>query len=309
MGKSALAIHLALRFGGEIINADSRQVYRGMDIGTAKLPPEDQAQVPHHLIDIVEPDEEFHLARFLELARNAIHDIHDRDRLPIVAGGTGQYVWALLEGWQVPEVAPDPQLRRDLEDIGRREGAEALYNRLLDADPEAASRIDPRNQRRVIRALEIHNAAGPAGPSSRRKRPPPYRPLVIGLTMERAALYQRTDRRLDEMLERGLVSEVKGLLSRGCDPNVPCMSSIGYREVILYLQGELNLEEATQRAKYETHRFARRQHAWFRSDDPRIHWLEASAGVNQKAATLVESFLKETDGCGKIASATEETPP
>ena len=299
VGKSALAVHLALRFGGEIVNADSRQVYRGMDIGTAKPLPDDRARVPHHLIDIVEPDQEFSLARFLELARSAIQDIHGRGGLPIVAGGTGQYVWALLEGWQVPEVPPDPRLRRDLEEMGRREGPDALYKRLRDVDPEAASRIDPRNQRRVIRGLEIYHAAGSTAPSSRRKRPPPYLPFVIGLTLERNALYDRIDRRVDEMLERGLVPEVKELLRTGYSPDLPCMSSMGYREVALFLQGELTLDEAAQRAKYETHRFARRQHTWFRSDDSRIRWLEAAPGVDLDAVTLVEDFLRGPAGVVK----------
>ena len=299
VGKSALAVHLALRFGGEIVNADSRQVYRGMDIGTAKPLPDDRARVPHHLIDIVEPDQEFSLPRFLELARSAIQDIHGRGGLPIVAGGTGQYVWALLEGWQVPEVPPDPRLRRDLEEVGRREGPDALYKRLRDVDPEAASRIDPRNQRRVIRGLEIYHAAGSTAPSSRRKRPPPYLPFVIGLTLERNALYDRINRRVDEMLERGLVPEVKELLRTGYSPDLPCMSSMGYREVALFLQGELTLDEAAQRAKYETHRFARRQHTWFRSDDSRIRWLEAASGVDLDAVTLVEDFLRGPAGVVK----------
>ena len=283
VGKSALALHLAQVFDGEIVNADSRQVYRLMDIGTAKPSPEDRSKVPHHLVDILDPDQEFSLALFLDLAGGAIQDIRSRGKLPIVTGGSGQYIWALLEGWDVPNVPPDTRLRQKLEERGRREGASALHRSLSEVDPETASRIDARNLRRMIRALEVHHAVGLSPSVLPRKRPPPYNPLVIGLTMSREALYGRIDRRVDEMLERGLVGEVRDLLGMGYSQNLPCMSGMGYREIALHLGGEYSLEEVSQRIKYDTHRYARHQYAWFRLGDPRICWLKPGPGGEQSS--------------------------
>ena len=306
VGKSALALHLALAFNGEIVNADSRQVYRSMDIGTAKPSPGNRERVRHHLIDILDPDQDFSLAVFLHMAREAVQDIQNRGKLPIVAGGTGQYIWALLEGWQVPHVPPHARIRRELEDEARRDGADALYQRLREVDPQTASMMDPRNLRRVIRALEIYLTTGAAPSSLRRKHAPSHRSFVIGLTLDRKALYGKIDRRVDDMLRRGLVEEVQDLLRAGYSPGLPCMASMGYREAALYLNGELTLEEASQRIKYETHRFARRQYAWFRPADPRIHWVEAGLDVDRRAEDLAEKFLREASDCGKIASASEE---
>ena len=297
---------LASTFDGEIVSADSRQVYRHMDIGTAKPSPDDRARVVHYLIDILDPDQSFSLALFLELSHRAIRDIHGRGKLPVVCGGTGQYVWALLEGWQVPQVAPDPQVRRDLEREALNEGAAVLHDRLARLDPESASRIDPRNVRRVIRALEVHHATATAPPEPQRTAPPPCRPLTIGMTTDRQELYRRIDSRVDDMIERGMVEEVRNLLQMGHSPATPSMSSMGYLETALYLRGELTLEEATQRIKYGTHRFARHQYAWFRLSDPRIRWLEADASVYRQARELVEEYLREGRGCGTMASTTGE---
>ena len=291
VGKSALALQLARAFDGEVVNADSRQVYRLMDIGTAKLSPEDRARVPHHLVDILDPDQQFSLARFLKLAQQTIQDVHGRGKLPIVVGGTGQYIWALVEGWKPPHVRPNAQLRRELEATAQRDGVDTLYQRLRSLDPGSASRIDPHNSRRIIRALEIHQATGVRPSQVRIKKPPAYHPLVIGLTMTREALYRKIDRRVDEMFGKGLVTEVEGLLVRGYSQALPCMSSMGYGEVVLHLGGEYTLEEASRRTKYRTHRFARQQYTWFRLKDPRIHWVEAGPQANLEAETLVESFL------------------
>ncbi len=317
VGKSNLALRLALAFNGEIVNADSRQVYRLMDIGTAKPSLEDQGQVPHHLIDILNPDQEFSLALFLELAHQAIQDIHRRGKLPIATGGTGQYIWALLEGWQVPHAPPNARLRQELEEKAKQGGTEALYKRLSEIDPETASRVDPRNLRRVIRALEIYHSTGKAPSAVRRKQPPPYHRLIIGLTTTREDLYRRIDRRVDEMLEKGLVAEVHDLLRMGYSSASPCMSSMGYREIALHLRGEFTLEEAARRIKYETHRFARHQYAWFRLSDPRIHWLEVGPDLDLEAEALVKEFLnacpersrRESHECGRIPSTTEENSP
>ena len=274
MGKSALAMRLAQRFDGEIVNADSRQVYRYMDIGTAKSSLGERARVPHHLVNVVDPNQDFSLAMFLHLAHEGISDIRGRGRLPIVVGGTGQYVWALAEGWRPPDVPPNRELRRELEEIAKREGGDALYQRLLRVDRDAASRIDPRNLRRVIRALEIHQSAGVVSSARRGVQITDYRTLIIGLTTSREELYHRIDRRVDEMMEQGLIEEVQGLLDKGYSSDLPSMSSMGYKEMAAHLRGDLSTEEAIQRMKYSTHRFVRRQYTWFRLTDPRVHWLD-----------------------------------
>ena len=291
VGKSDLALGLAARLDGEIVSADSRQVYRFMDIGTAKPSPEDRAAVPHHLIDVVDPDGPFSLALFLQQARSAIADIAGRSRLPILAGGTGQWVWGLLEGWDVPSVAPDIELRTSLEERARREGHQALHTELSRTDPAAAARIDPRNVRRVIRALELLAAEGtPRRPEGPRKTPPPFDTRLVGLTRDRGALYRRIDRRVDSMIDRGWVGEVAALLDRGYGTELPSLSSLGYAELVQHLAGALDIEVAVQRIKYRTHRFARNQYAWFRPGDDRISWFDAESGV-EKAEVEIAGWI------------------
>ncbi len=280
VGKTRLAIQLAQEFNGEIVNADSRQVYRHMDIGTAKPTAEERVLVPHHLLDLVDPDGDFNLATYQRLAYTAIGDIHRRGKLPFLVGGTGQYVWAVLEGWVVPEVAPDLEFRRTLERRAAEGGARELYDELHRLDPDAAQKIDPRNVRRVIRALEVRQRSGQLFSALQNKNPPPFQPLILGLTMERKKLYERVDARVEEMMERGLVDEVKSLLAMGYSLSLPSMSGIGYREIGRYLRGEMTLEEAIYRIKVGTHRFIRHQYAWFRRDDGRIRWVEAREAVD-----------------------------
>ena len=207
-GKTALAVALARAVGGEIVGADSRQVYRRMDIGTAKPTPEERAVVPHHLLDVVDPDEPFSLARYLELATAALDDIWARGRQPLLVGGSGQYVWSLLEGWTVPRLPPQRELRRSLEEQAEREGAEALHRELARVDPRAAAGIDARNVRRVIRALEVYQATGRPISFWQEKSPPSWDTLILGLTCLRDELYRRIDARVDGMMEAGLVEEV-----------------------------------------------------------------------------------------------------
>ncbi|MBF8294195.1 MAG: tRNA delta(2)-isopentenylpyrophosphate transferase [Bacteroidetes bacterium] len=291
-GKSTLALRLARRFHGEIVNGDSRLVYRHMNIGTAKPSPEERALVPHHLVDIIEPDEPYSLALYLAQARRAIQDIHARGRLPFLVGGTGQYIWGLLEGFRAPQVPPNPSLRARLEAQAADEGHDALWRRLLELDSTAASRIDPRNVRRVVRALEVHHETGIPFSQAQGREPPPYRTLLLGLTVERPRLYQRIDRRVEAMVEAGWPQEVARLLERGYSPDLPSMSSLGYREMAAYVRGELSLEEAVARIKTATHRFARRQHAWFRLKDPRIHWMDGEEeGVADALAREIDGFL------------------
>ncbi len=290
VGKSALAMRLAREFGGEIIGADSRQVYRHMSIGTAKPSDADRAEIPHHLVDSIEPDERYSLALFLRDAKRTIHNAKNlRGRLPLVVGGTGQYVWGLLEGWQVPGVNPNAKLREMLEIRVESEGVEALYEELRRVDASAAARVDGRNPRRVVRALEIalsrKDDAQSRGDDDERpgKIPPDYDALVVGLTMERPALYERIDARIETQMAAGWLDEVRGLRERGyglagSKRGTAALSGLGYGELMRHLDGEMALDEAVQRIKYRTHRYARQQYNWFRLGDERIRWLDAPVG-------------------------------
>jgi tRNA dimethylallyltransferase len=292
-GKSDLAIYLAREFDGEVINADSRQVYRYMDIGTAKLSREELALVPHHLIDIINPEDDFSLAQYREMAIGIITDIHERGKLPILAGGSGQYVRALLEGWEVPKVGPDPELRQRLEEKAAEGRADELYHELEEVDPEAARTIDPRNLRRVIRALEVSYRTGKPFSQLRTKQTPAYDALIIGLTTDRKELYRRIDLRVDSMIENGLVDEVKKLKKMGYGADIPSMSGIGYKQVMMYLDDEISLESAVHQIKTETHRLVRRQYNWFSLSDERIKWLDIQDDFKEEARELVAEFLGE----------------
>jgi tRNA dimethylallyltransferase len=291
IGKSRLALHLAQVFPGEIVSADSRQVYRYMDIGTAKPTPQELAAVPHHLIDIVNPDEDFSLATYQKMANKAIDEVHQRGRLPFLVGGSGLYVRAVLEGWQIPGVLPDPQFRYNIEKKASEGKIDELYRELLAADPNAAAKIDRRNVRRVIRALEVYAGTGQAFSRLGSKRPPAFTPFIIGLTAERSALYRIVDKRIDAMIEMGLVGEVENLLKMGYDFNLPSMSGIGYRQLGQFIRGELTLEEAVQKIKTETHRFIRHQYAWFRLDDEKIHWFDIEKTKDSEIEGTAREFL------------------
>ncbi len=290
IGKSKLALRLASDLGAELVGADSRQVYRYMDIGTNKPTLEEQKSIPHHLIDVVNPDDDFNLANYLHMARRVIQDIQQRGKLPLLVGGSGLYVWSIIEGWKIPNVPPNRDLRRKLEIKARKQGSHALYQQLHEIDPVITEKIDPRNIRRVIRALEIHQLSGQL-PSLIRQKQAPHSPiLVIGLTAERSELYHKIDQRVDKMINRGLVEEVKELMHKGYSLSLPSMSGIGYKQVGDFLSGSVSLPKAVERIKYETHHLARHQYAWFRPSDARINWLDAN-NARKKANDLVESFL------------------
>jgi tRNA dimethylallyltransferase len=289
--KSRLALHLAQQFNGEIVSADSRQMYGHMDIGTAKPGGEERALVPHHLIDILNPDEDFSLAQYQQLAYHTIADIHQRGKLPWLVGGSGLYVWAVVEGWSIPPVPPDLALRRTLAERAAKGEVAELYQELMALDPVAAQKIDPRNVRRVIRALEVTRSAGVPFSQLQQKKAPPFQTLMVGLTADRAELYRRIDARVDEMLAHGLVDEVKKLVKMGYSFNLPAMSGIGYRQIGRHLRGELSLAEAIQQIKYETHRLARHQYNWFRLSDQRIQWFDVRGGVESEIAARVAEFL------------------
>ena len=295
VGKTALSLHLAEWLGGEVVSADSRLFYRGMDIGTAKPTPEERARVPHHLLDIAAPDETVGLAEFQERAYAAITAIHTRGNLPLLVGGTGQYVRAVVEGWRVPRVPPDPTLRADLEAQAGREGAAALHARLARLDPVAAQRIDYRNVRRVVRALEVCLVTGRPISEQQGKRRPPYRVLQIGLTMERQALYAHADRRVEAMITAGLEDEVRRLVEAGYGWELPAMSGLGYVQFRPYFEGQASSEEVTVEIKRATHSFIRRQYNWFRPSDPAIHWFDVAETATEEIKALVSAWLKEQD--------------
>ncbi len=291
IGKSRLALHLALIFHGEIVSADSRQVYRYLDIGTAKPTPQELSLIPHHLIDIVNPDEDFSLAQYLMLANNVIEGIYEKASLPFLVGGTGLYVKAVLEGWQVPRVSPDRKFRYNREKQASEGNIDELYRELVIADPDAAVKIDRRNVRRVIRALEVNAKAGKAFSQLGQKKTPTFTPFIIGLTTDRVELYRMVDHRIDDMIARGLIQEVENLKKMGYNLDLPSMSGIGYRQVGQFLKGELKLEEAIQKMKTETHRFIRHQYAWFRRDDERIHWFDIKSQSEVAIEKMVSRFL------------------
>jgi tRNA dimethylallyltransferase len=295
VGKTALGVRLARTYGGEIISVDSRQFYRHMNIGTAKPTPDELVSAHHHLIDIADPDETVGLARFLTLARAAVREVAMRERLPVLVGGTGQYIRALLQGWRVPDVPPDPELREELERAAE-DDPEALWDRLMALDPAAEEFIHPNNLRRVIRALEVTLKSGVRFSELRRRVAPPYRVLKIGLTMDRDALYTRVDARVDAMIEKGLVEEVKHLLNLGYGWDLPAMSGLGYIQFRPYLEGKASLDEAIERIKLDTHDFIRRQYAWFSPNAEDIHWLDASDPDHvAEAKRLVAGFLSNPE--------------
>ncbi len=294
IGKTTLAINLAQAFSGQIVSADSRQIYQWMDIGTAKPSARELAAAPHHLIDIVSPDYVLTLSEFQERAYAAIDAIHAQNNLPLLVGGTGQWVWSVVEGWGIPRVPPDLTLRAELQAEAQTIGSEAFHAKLAAVDPDAAAKLDHRNVRRVIRALEVYLKTGIPISAHQQKSPPPYRILMIGLNMPRERLYLRIDNRIDRMMEAGFLAEVEDLLARGYNLHHPSMSGLGYRQLGRYLQGEISLEEAVTLTKKETRRFIRQQYNWFRLDDERIFWLDVLApDFADVALAKVSAFLAE----------------
>ncbi len=289
VGKTALSLRLATALNGEIISADSRQVYRGMDIGAAKATPEERARVPHHLLDVVDPDETLTLAQFQRLAYAAIDAVLARGRLPLLVGGSGQYVRAVVEGWGIPTVPPQDRLRAALDTLDTDE----LARWLAALDPLAAGRIDRRNRRRVIRALEVTLITGRPISLLQRKSPPPYRILQVGLTLPRPLLYERIDARVDRMMAEGLLEETRRLAERYAW-TTPAMSGLGYAQLGAFLRGEATLDAALHAIKKETRRFVRQQASWFSSADPTIHWLDATdlAQAATEALQLVRAWLR-----------------
>lgn len=262
-----------------------------MDIGSAKVPPAERQGIPHHLIDLVEPSDHLTLARFLDAANEALRDVWDRGRLPVLAGGSGQYVWALLEGWQPPRVPPDPALRAELDAVAASQGPEVLHDKLAALDPDAAAKLDRRNARRIIRALEVVMRTGKTLAACQARTPIDADSLILGLRIDREALYRRLDARVDAMFAAGLIAEVEALRAAGYGESVPVRGAAGYREVSEFLDGRYSFEEAVRRTKHAHHRLVRRQAAWFRETDPRIHWIEAGDRASTVASEAVRAWL------------------
>jgi tRNA dimethylallyltransferase len=282
VGKTALSLVLAQSLGGEIVSADSRLLYKGMDIGTDKPSQDVLERVRHHLIDICRPDETVTLGQYQRLAYEHIGKIQRRDALPILVGGTGQYVRAVVEGWGIPAVPPQDALRRALGELEANE----LSRWLQRLDPDSAESIDPRNVRRVTRALEVTLITGRPMSFLQRRQAPDYIVKMLGLTCEREVLYGRIDRRVDRMMEAGLLDELKHLRRTGYVRDLPSMSGLGYRQLWAYLAGECTLDEAVERIKFETHRFVRQQYTWFRSGDPMISWFDVQEQGWEERAML-----------------------
>lgn len=292
VGKTELSLQLAERMDGEIVSADSRLFYRGMDIGTAKPSREARNRVPHHLIDVADPDQVWNLAIYLREAKKAIKDIHQRKRLPFLVGGTGQYIEALVEGWRIPEVRPDPAMREILREWADEIGVDGLRRRLASIDPEAARRIDGPNLRRMIRALEVIFHSGEKFSEAQGKGPTPYHVLQLGLSRPREDLYERIDARIHAMLDQGLIEEVKNLLQEGYAPDLPPLSAIGYRQIIYYLQDVITLEEAIRQMKSRSHKYVRKQANWFQKEDPEITWFTVSENTVDEMEEEIQHFLK-----------------
>lgn len=275
VGKTRLSLDIAKSWKAEIISGDSMQVYRGMDIGTAKINEEEREGIPHHLIDICDPEQPYSAAEFQAGARRAIEEIAARGKLPFIVGGTGLYVESVCYEYRFAENGSDEEFRSAQEAFAAENGAAALHQRLAAIDPEAAQRLHPNDQRRVIRALEVHHLTGMTFTEQQKgqKKESPYELCIIGLTMDRAELYRRIELRIDMMLEQGLVEEVERLMKRDLPPHAVPMQALGYKEIAEYLRGHCTLDAAVERLKRDTRRFAKRQLSWFRHMD-HIHWID-----------------------------------
>ncbi|GAB4518956.1 MAG: tRNA (adenosine(37)-N6)-dimethylallyltransferase MiaA [Anaerolineae bacterium] len=290
VGKTGFAIEVAQRVQGEIIGADSRQIYRHMDIGTAKPTPAEQAQARHVMIDVVDPDENLSVAQYQRMTYAHIEDMHTRGVIPLLVGGTGQYITAVTEGWSIPEVPPNEPFRESLFALAAAEGVEPVYQRLVAVDPEAAANIHPNNVRRVIRALEVYHETGTRFSDLQRKTPPPYCILELGLTLERPVLYERADTRVEHMMAAGFLDEVRRLLASGYSHTLPSMSGLGYAQLARHLVEGQPLEAAVADTKQATRHFIRRQYTWFRGHDNGIVW-------HNDTHTAIDTVLDWLNAC------------
>lgn len=291
VGKTQLAFEVACKLDGEIISADSRLFYRGMDIGTAKPSTAMQKKIHHHLIDFAEPHEAISLRIFQQKAEQSIQSVHSHHHLPIMVGGSGQYIRAIIEGWSIPPQKPHEKLRTVLSNWADEIGSEEIYKKLKLLDPLAALKIDHRNVRRTIRAMEVILGTGRLFSTQRVKSGPKYSYKIIGLYLPRDILFQQIDQRVDQMIEDGLVAEVESLLAKGYSKDLPSLSAIGYKEMVDYLEKKISFDEAIRKMKSRTHQFVRRQANWFKQDDERIHWFTSSSNAVDEVVKFIQ--LKE----------------
>lgn len=297
VGKTELSIRLAKAINGEIISADSMQVYRGMDIGSAKIRPEEMQGVRHYLIDELEPDEDFHVVRFQTLAKQYMEEIYEKKKIPILVGGTGFYIQSVLYDIDFTESAADPAYREELEALARRDGAEALHEQLRLVDPQAASEIHANNIKRVIRALEYHHETGEQisiHNREERQKESPYQFAYFVLNDSRDRLYEKINRRIDVMLQEGLLEEVRALRDKGYTRDMVSMQGLGYKELLDYLDGKISLEEAVYRIKRDTRHFAKRQITWFKRERDVI-WVEKAefAYDTEKILDFILNAIRE----------------
>jgi len=294
VGKTEISLRLAEVFNGEIISADSRLFYHGMDIGTAKPKPSERGKIPHHFIDVSPPDQVWSLALYLPKAINIIQEIHERDRIPFLVGGTGQYIHAVVEGWDIPAVQPDPRLRGVLNKWAELVGVDGIRQRLEILDPEAAEGIDGPNLRRMIRAMEVVLTSGKKFSQQKGKSGSLFNVLQIGLIRPREELYQRIDQRIDQMINGGLVNEVQVLLEKGYGPDLSSMSAIGYKQIVSFLQDEITFDEAVNQIRSKTRKYVRQQANWFNENSPDIHWFSATEDPIDEITTRIQQFLSHT---------------
>lgn len=302
-GKTALSLELAKRFNGEIINGDSMQIYRDMTIGTAKILPEEMVEIPHHLLDIKNPEESFSVAEYQNLVRETISEIQSRGKLPIIVGGSGLYVQAVLFDYRFSEEPANPQLRDQLQKEFDHFGPEHMHKKLLELDPSSV--IHPNNTRRVVRAIEILMSDQPKEDRNLALSPM-YNELIIGLDLSRDVLYERINRRVDQMLERGLLEEVKALQNRGIR-DVQAVHAIGYKEIYRYLDGELGFEEAISKLKQNSRKYAKRQFTYFKNKLP-ILWIDALENPEKNIQTI-HAFMQENNRACRIDKLTENQMP
>ncbi len=299
VGKSAAAVEVADRLDAEIISADSMQVYRGMDIGTSKVTAAEMTassgrSIPHHLLDVVTPDQGYSVARFQQEARQLIEDISSRGSLPMLVGGTGLYVQSVIDPYRFGEGSGDKNVRKRLQAKIKQLGRQTLYKELKALDPGAAEKIHPNDEKRIIRALEYYYSTGERISDNRGQREKSrYHLAMVGLTMERRLLYQRINARVEKMIDRGLLAEVRDLLDRGYSPELPAMQGLGYKQIAAYCSGDLTWEEAVRLLKRDTRRFAKRQLTWFKRDK-RIHWLDVTGLSRQSVVDKIAKYICRT---------------
>lgn len=296
VGKTDVGIEVAKIIEGEVISGDSMQIYRHMDIGTAKPSPDEMQGIPHYMLDIMEPNEEFSVALFQEMVEKYIREIGDRGKIPILVGGTGLYVRSVIDHYDFTPISVEPELREKLNEDAITKGNDYLYRRLQQIDPATAEKLHPNDTRRIVRALEVYISSGKPISSFHRidhDLPPKYSLGYFGLNMDRQELYKRIEKRVDKMIEKGLVAEVEGLLAKGYHGDLISMQGIGYKEIIAYFRGECSLEEAIGLIKRNTRRFAKRQLTWFRRDT-RIKWFDVEKYKDK--SEIAHKIVRQLEG-------------